>query len=63
MIKALSLLRHPLAYEGIDRVIAVLKLSNFDPHFVNEAAQGFSVLAQGKGKGKEKTSHLTSRVS
>lgn len=63
MIKALSLLRLPLAYTAVGRIIDVLKLASFDPVFVDEAAKGFSVLAQGKGKGKEKGSHLTSKVS
>lgn len=66
IIKALSLLRHPLAYSAIDRVVEILALSNLDPYFVDEAARGFGVLAEGKGKGKGKgkeQSHLTGKVS
>jgi hypothetical protein len=46
----------------VDRVIGILKLSGVDPVFVNEAARGFSVIAQGKGKDKGKASHLTGKV-
>ncbi len=62
MIKALALLRHPLAYSAADRIIDLFKLNSFDPIFVNEAARGFSVLAEGKGKGKRNASHLTAKV-
>jgi DNA repair/transcription protein MET18/MMS19 len=40
-----------------------LALSNLDPLFVDEAARGFGILAEGKGKGKERGSHLTTKVS
>jgi DNA repair/transcription protein MET18/MMS19 len=43
-------------------VIEILALSNLDPLFVDEAARGFGVLAEGKGKGKERGSHLTAKV-
>lgn len=63
IIKALSLIRHPLAYTAVDRLIEVLSLSNLDPYFVDEAARGLGVLAEGKGKGKGKeSSHLTAKV-
>ncbi|WVQ79530.1 hypothetical protein IAT38_001629 [Cryptococcus sp. DSM 104549] len=57
VIKALALLRHPLAYTALARVIEILTLSNLDPEFVNEAARGFGVLAKGKGE-----SHLTAKL-
>ena len=63
IIKALHLIRHPLAYTGVDRVIEILALSNLDPIFVDEAARGFGILAEGKGKGKERGTHLTTKVS
>lgn len=63
IIKALHLIRHPLAYTGVDRVIEILALSNLDPIFVDEAARGFGILAEGKGKGKEKGTHLSTKVS
>ena len=46
----------------MEKVISILKLSAFDPVFVDEAAKSFSIIAQGKGKAKQKTSHLTSRL-
>ncbi|KAK8849457.1 hypothetical protein IAR55_004790 [Kwoniella newhampshirensis] len=58
VIKALALLRQPLAYSALIKIIEVLSLSNLDPDFVNEAAKGFGVLA----KGKEKGSHLTAKL-
>lgn len=66
IVKALMLLRHPLAYSAVERVVEILPLSNLDPDFVREAAVGFGVLAEGKGKGKGKErdiSHLTTKVS
>lgn len=60
--KALALVRNPLAYVAVDRVIDILGLANLDPYFVDEAARGFGILAEGKGKGKEKGSHLTTKV-
>ncbi|WWC65616.1 uncharacterized protein I303_108236 [Kwoniella dejecticola CBS 10117] len=57
IIKALALLRQPLAYSASERVIDILSLSNLDPDFVAYAASGFSILAQGKGK-----SHLTAKL-
>ena len=61
-MKALALVRHPFAYTASDRVIEILALSNLDPLFVDEAARGFGVLAEGKGKGRERGSHLTAKV-
>jgi DNA repair/transcription protein MET18/MMS19 len=63
IIKGLLLVRHPLAYTSSERVIEILSLSNLDPLFVDEAAKGFGILAEGKGKGKERGSHLTTKVS
>lgn len=63
IVKGLALLRHPAAYTAIDRPISVLKLASVDPAFVDEAARSFGIVAQGKGKGKEKTSRLTAKVS
>ncbi|WRT69441.1 uncharacterized protein IL334_006427 [Kwoniella shivajii] len=57
IVKALSLLRLPLAYSALEKVIDILSLSNLDPEFVPHAAAGFGILAQGKGKG-----HLTSKL-
>lgn len=51
-----------MAYTACERVIEILALSNLDPLFVDEAARGFGVLAEGKGKGKERGSHLTAKV-
>lgn len=62
IVKALALIRHPLSYTAADRIIDILALSNLDPVFVDEAARGFSILAEGKGKGKERGSHLTTKV-
>lgn len=56
IIKALSLLRQPLAYIALDKVIEVLGLFSMDPEFVSEAARAFGVLAK-KGEG-----HLTAKV-
>ncbi|EAL20722.1 hypothetical protein CNBE0870 [Cryptococcus deneoformans B-3501A] len=50
IIKALSLLRQPLAYTALDKVIEVLGLFSMDPEFVSEAARAFGVLAK-KGDG------------
>ncbi|WWD20081.1 hypothetical protein CI109_104555 [Kwoniella shandongensis] len=58
IIKALALLRQPLAYSALNSVVEALSLSNLDPEFVGEAAKGFGVLA----KGKEKGSHLTAKL-
>lgn len=44
-------------------MIEILALSNLDPIFVDEAARGFGILAEGKGKGKEKGTHLSTKVS
>ncbi|KAK4683806.1 DNA repair/transcription protein MET18/MMS19, partial [Tremellales sp. Uapishka_1] len=57
IVKALCLLRQPLAYTAIERVLEILPLSNLDPAFVDEAARGFAVIAEGKTKG----SHLTAK--
>ncbi|WWC93066.1 uncharacterized protein L201_008031 [Kwoniella dendrophila CBS 6074] len=57
IVKAIALLRNPLSYTALDKVIDILSLSNLDPNFVQYAASGFSVLAQGKGK-----SHLTAKL-
>ncbi|WVW86641.1 hypothetical protein I302_108694 [Kwoniella bestiolae CBS 10118] len=57
IIKALSLLRSPLAYSALERVIDILSLSNLDPEFVRFAASGFGILSQGKGNG-----HLTAKL-
>ncbi|ORY34974.1 Dos2-interacting transcription regulator of RNA-Pol-II-domain-containing protein [Naematelia encephala] len=62
IVKALALIRHQLAYDAVLRVIECLSLASFDPVFVNEAARGFSVLAEGKGKGRERGSHLTAKL-
>jgi len=63
ILKALMLVRNPLAYAGVERIIDILPLSNLDPEFVQEAAAGFGILAEGKGKGKEKEeSHLTAKL-
>lgn len=40
----------------------MFKLAYFDPAFVNEAAKGLGVIAEGKGKAKERGSHLTAKV-
>ncbi|KIR60191.1 DNA repair/transcription protein MET18/MMS19 [Cryptococcus bacillisporus CA1873] len=56
IIKALSLLRQPLAYTALDKVIEVLGLFSMDPEFVNEAARAFSVLA------KKGDVHLTAKL-
>jgi DNA repair/transcription protein MET18/MMS19 len=56
------LVRHPLAYTASEKVIEILALSNLDPPFVDEAARGFGILAEGKGKGRERGSHLTAKV-
>lgn len=45
----------------MERVIDVLKLSYYDPVIVGEAARGLSIIA--KGKGEDKSSHLTAKVS
>ena len=63
MVKGLALLRIPLAYTAMERVIDILKLSSFDPIFVNEAASSFGILAKSAGKGKGRASHLTVKVS
>ena len=63
IIKGLALLREPLAYTAVSRIVDILKLASFDPVVVNEAARGFRVLAEGKGKGKSQGSHLTAKVS
>ncbi|RXK38054.1 hypothetical protein M231_04724, partial [Tremella mesenterica] len=60
IIKGLALLRNPLAYKALDRVIDILSLSNLDPDFVHEAANSFGILAHGKSKGKDK-SHLIAK--
>lgn len=39
----------------------VLKLASYDPVIVGEAARGLGVIA--KGKGEDKSSHLTAKVS
>ncbi|OCF43478.1 DNA repair/transcription protein MET18/MMS19 [Kwoniella heveanensis CBS 569] len=57
IVKALALLRAPLAYTALDRVIEILNLSNLDPDYVGYAASGFGILASGKGK-----SHLTAKL-
>ncbi|WVF68679.1 hypothetical protein IAT40_003451 [Kwoniella sp. CBS 6097] len=57
IMKALALLRAPLAYTALDRVLEILTLSNLDPDFVGHAASGFGILATGKGK-----SHLTAKL-
>lgn len=58
IVKGLSLLRHPLAYTALGRIIEILSLSNLDPAFVDAAAKGLGVLAESKSKGK----HLTAKV-
>lgn len=63
IIKGLALLRDPMAYTAVSRIADILKLASFDPILVNEAARGFGVLAEGKGKGKAQGSHLTAKVS
>ncbi|KAL1408286.1 hypothetical protein Q8F55_005092 [Vanrija albida] len=61
--KALALLRNELAYAAVDRVIEILVLSNLDPVFVDEAARGFSVLADaGKPKRKGQPNHLVVKL-
>lgn len=40
----------------------MFKLAYFDAAFVNEAAKGLGVIAEGKGKAKERGSHLTAKV-
>jgi DNA repair/transcription protein MET18/MMS19 len=59
--RALALVRHPLAYTSVERVNEVLKLSYYDPIIVGEVARGLGVIA--KGKGEDKASHLTAKVS
>lgn len=56
IVKALALLREPLAYESVEKIIELLKLASFDPVFVGEAAKGLGIVAEGKGgdKGKGK---------
>lgn len=49
IVKALALLRDPLAYSSIDKLLDLLKLAYFDRRFVETVARGFSVLAEGKG--------------
>lgn len=60
-MRALALVRHPLSYSSVERVIDILKLSYYDPVIVGEAARGLGVVA--KGKGEDKASHLTAKVS
>ncbi|WWC73452.1 uncharacterized protein I206_107422 [Kwoniella pini CBS 10737] len=57
IVKALSLLRQPLAYSSLERVIDILSLSNLDTEFVGFAANALGILAQGKGVG-----HLTAKL-
>ena len=59
--RGLTLLRSPLSYTSVDRILEVLKLSSFDPDFVGSSARGLSIIA--KGKGKSKDTHLTAKVS
>ncbi|WVQ75192.1 hypothetical protein IAR50_004803 [Cryptococcus sp. DSM 104548] len=56
IIKALSLLRQPLAYTALERVIDVLSLFSMDPLFVEASAKAFGILAH-KGDG-----HLTGKL-
>ncbi|ODO00637.1 DNA repair/transcription protein MET18/MMS19 [Cryptococcus wingfieldii CBS 7118] len=56
IIKALSLLRQPLAYTALEKVIDVLSLFSMDPLFVEASAKAFGVLAR-KGDG-----HLTGKL-
>jgi DNA repair/transcription protein MET18/MMS19 len=58
--RGLALLREPLAYSSTDRILDVLKLSSFDPAFVDASARGLGVIA--KGKGQNKDSHHTAKV-
>jgi DNA repair/transcription protein MET18/MMS19 len=47
----------------LEKITDVLKLAYFDPVFVEETARSLGVVAEGKGKAKEKVSHLTSKAS
>ncbi|WVQ96214.1 hypothetical protein IAU59_003318 [Kwoniella sp. CBS 9459] len=57
IVKGLALIRAPLAYTALERVIEIMTLSNLDPDFVGHAASGFGILSTGKGK-----SHLTAKL-
>ncbi|ORX37979.1 Dos2-interacting transcription regulator of RNA-Pol-II-domain-containing protein [Kockovaella imperatae] len=61
-IKGLVVLRSSVAYAALERVIDVLKLSSFDPAFVNEAAASFGILSSTESRDKSREKHLSTKL-